>query len=47
MNSEEITASEIEEFKKATKRANFWFLAWAATAGAFVGTIIAVLSVTI
>ncbi len=47
MNSEEITASEIEEFKKATKRANFWFLLWCATAGILAGTIIAMLAIKI
>lgn len=47
MNSEEIAANAIEEFKKATKRANFWFLLWCATAGMFAGTIIAMLAITI
>ena len=45
MNSEEITASEIEEFKKATKRARFWYFAWCATAGFYVGTIVAIIAV--
>lgn len=47
MNSEEITANAIEEFKKATKRANFWFFLWCATAGLYVGSIIAMLAITI
>lgn len=47
MNSEEITASAIEKFKKENRRANFWFLVWCATAGLYVGTIVAIIAVTI
>lgn len=47
MNSEEIAANAIEKFNKENRRANFWFFLWCATAGAFVGTIIAMVAITI
>lgn len=47
MNSEEIAANAIEKFNKENRRANFWFLAWCATSGLYVGTIITMLAITI
>lgn len=42
-----MSQKEIEEFKKATKRARFWYFAWCATAGFYVGTIVAIIAVAI
>ena len=36
-----------EQFEKANRRATIWFLAWSATAGAWLGTMIAVIAVAI
>ncbi len=47
MSNEEIAANAIEKFKRENRRANFWFLAWSATAGMLVGTIITMLAITI